>query len=213
MSSHPQPPANEDRIFTSKIVEWDDQKGFGFLRHRKQKLFLHRKNFAERHKRPAKGDKIHYRVGEDPQGRRCAIQATHVNDGGKITRLTWLTLVALIILPAMAIGSLTTHHQLPPLYILVPLALINLVTYFTYRSDKKKARAKAWRTPETSLHLLETIGGWPAALLAQRQFRHKCSKVKFQAIYWGIVIIHIYLATDYLLGWKIIQSIHHAVTA
>ena len=31
-----------------------------------------------------------------------------------------------------------------------------------------------------TLHTLELIGGWPAAFLAQRWLRHKCSKRSFQ---------------------------------
>jgi len=207
-----QHPVSKDRIFTSKIIEWDEHKGFGYLRHQKGKLFLHRKDFAERHKRPSKGDNIHYRVGYDPKGRSCAVAATHVNDGGKITLLTSISLLLLMVIPALAWSHFLFIKKPSLLFLILPLAGINLMTYRSYRSDKKKARAKEWRISEATLHFLELFGGWPAALLAQRQLRHKCSKTDFQVTYWIIVMLHLYLAFDYLFDWKILRGIHHSMT-
>lgn len=200
-------------MHTSKIVEWDRQKGFGFLLHQKSRLFLHRRDFAEHHKRPAKGDRIRYRIGSDSKGRRCAVEAVHVNDGGEITILTWLFLMILVAMPVLAWSHFLLVKK-TDLSLLLPLPLIvNIITYFVYKRDKALARAKRWRTPEAKLHFLEFIGGWPAALLAQRQFRHKCSKTDFQTTYWLIVMLHLYLAIDYLLDWKIFGIVVGAVSA
>lgn len=197
-------------MHTAKIVEWDPRKGFGYLRHQKGRLFIHRKDFAEHHKRPTKGDRIRYRVGTDTKGRRCAVQAVHVNDGGKITVLTWLGLVLLLLMPVLAWSHLllVDYPRFTCLWLLFPA--VNLATYSAYKNDKARARAKAWRTSEASLHFLELLGGWPAALLAQRQFRHKCTKTSFQTTYWLVVALHLYLATDYLMDWKLVG---HAVRA
>lgn len=100
------PPAPKSTTtFTSKIIEWDDAKGFGYLLHQKRKLFLHRKDFAERHKRPGKGDRIHYQLGSDPKGRKCAVEAVHVNDGGKLTLFTWLGLTLLLLIPVLVLNK------------------------------------------------------------------------------------------------------------
>lgn len=61
---------------------------------------------------------------------------------------------------------------------------------FLYWSDKHKARADSWRTPENVLHAVELAGGWPGALLAQQAFRHKTRKVSFQLVFWLIVLMH-----------------------
>ena len=106
----------------------------------------------------------------------------------------------LIAIPALAWSHLMVTHKLPLLYFFIPLFCINLFTYFTYKEDKELARTKAWRTSETTLHLLELIGGWPAAFIAQHQFRHKCSKGSFQGTYWMIVFLHLYLAIDYIFA-------------
>ena len=198
---------NQSTPFTSEIIEWDDDKGFGYLLHQKRKLFLHRKDFAERHKHPGKGDRIHYRLGTDPKGRKCAVDAVHINDGGKLTLFTWVNLALLLLIPLLALNKYIVDSTLPPWFIIVPLVLINYLTYTTYKSDKAKAKDKVWRTPESSLHILAAVGGWPAAFIAQRQFRHKTSKVAFQLVYWFIVISHILVALDYLRGWKILTAL------
>ncbi|SFG67109.1 DUF1294 domain-containing protein [Pseudomonas sp. NFACC45] len=75
----------------------------------------------------------------------------------------------------------------------VPLTaygLVSMVAFLLYWSDKRKARADAWRTPENVLHAVELAGGWPGALLAQQVFRHKTRKVSFQVVFWFIVLLH-----------------------
>lgn len=75
----------------------------------------------------------------------------------------------------------------------VPMAaygVVSVVAFLLYWSDKRKARADAWRTPENVLHAVELAGGWPGALLAQQLFRHKTRKVSFQVVFWFIVLLH-----------------------
>ena len=76
---------------------------------------------------------------------------------------------------------------------LIPLAaygIVSVLAFFLYWSDKRKARADSWRTPENVLHAVELAGGWPGALLAQQVFRHKTRKVSYQLLFWLIVLLH-----------------------
>ncbi|MEX1235353.1 MAG: DUF1294 domain-containing protein [Roseovarius sp.] len=57
--------------------------------------------------------------------------------------------------------------------------VVNLVTYATFRRDKRRSEAKGRRTPEKTLLTLAMVGGWPAAKLAQRRLRHKTRKQPF----------------------------------
>ena len=82
------------------------------------------------------------------------------------------------------------------------VATVSLLTWFAYRQDKRRAQSRAWRIAESTLHVLELIGGWPAAFLAQRHFRHKCSKSSYQLLFWLIILAHQFLAFDYLQNWK-----------
>ena len=67
----------------------------------------------------------------------------------------------------------------------------SVLTFLTYAFDKSAARRGAWRTPESTLHLLDLAGGWPGALLAQQLLRHKSSKQSFVAVFWLTVMANI----------------------
>lgn len=75
--------------------------------------------------------------------------------------------------------------------VLVVYATMSLVTALFYGLDKRAARLDRSRTPESTLHLLELLGGWPGALIAQQLFRHKRRKKPFLLVTWLIVAMHI----------------------
>lgn len=59
-----------------------------------------------------------------------------------------------------------------------------------YAKDKAAAQSGDWRTPESTLHLLSTLGGWVGALVAQTYLRHKSQKPEFRVAYYLTVIIN-----------------------
>lgn len=77
-----------------------------------------------------------------------------------------------------------------PLWTLAALAALNAITLWMYATDKNAARAGRWRIPESQLHVLSLLGGWPAAWLAQQNMRHKTSKTEFRAVYWLTLVLH-----------------------
>jgi uncharacterized membrane protein YsdA (DUF1294 family) len=158
--------------FTGRIVEWDFAKRCGWVESDGQRIFLHWREFAERRKRPAVGDVIRFTAGTGRAGLLCAQNAVHVNDGGSLGVLTALLLASLLVSPILAIARLGTDPLIAVTYALAT----SVAAYLVYASDKTRAREKTWRIPEATLHLLELIGGWPGALIAQRRLRHKCSK-------------------------------------
>jgi uncharacterized membrane protein YsdA (DUF1294 family) len=68
---------------------------------------------------------------------------------------------------------------------------MSVVAFQAYLVDKRAAVRDRRRIPETTLHLLELLGGWPGALLAQRLIRHKNAKVGYQVVFWVIVMVHV----------------------
>jgi uncharacterized membrane protein YsdA (DUF1294 family) len=74
--------------------------------------------------------------------------------------------------------------------LLLALAGLNMVTFLAYWQDKSAARRGAWRTPESTLHLLSLAGGWPAARLAQQTLRHKSSKGSFLLVYGATALLN-----------------------
>lgn len=118
-------------------------------------------------------------------------------EGVRNARLKLLVLAGLCLLPVLGGLQMGLNGQS-----WVPLALypaVSLVSLLLYWQDKQQARTQAWRTPEKVLHASELLGGWPGALLAQQLFRHKTRKVSYQAVFWGIVLLHQVFWADHLL--------------
>ena len=119
----------------------------------------------------------------------------------------WLSL--LLVLPAYALSRLTAFVDWRLLG--VASLVVSLLTFLAYRSDKRRAEAGKWRIPESTLHLAELAGGWPGAFVAQRTFRHKTSKVSYQAVFWLIVLLHELVALDSLVDWRFTKEILHLI--
>jgi len=114
--------------------------------------------------------------------------------------LAVLSLMALLALPTLA--ALRLVQSFDSRVVVGYLGGVSVVTYWLYWRDKRKAETGDWRTPESTLHLAELLGGWPAAFLAQRVFRHKIAKVSYQVAFWAIVIAYEMAAFDFLHDWQ-----------
>jgi len=69
--------------------------------------------------------------------------------------------------------------------------VMSLVTFFAYGKDKGQAATGGRRIPERTLHLLAFFGGWPGAILGQRQYRHKTQKKSFRIVFWMLLVLHV----------------------
>jgi uncharacterized membrane protein YsdA (DUF1294 family) len=119
---------------------------------------------------------------------------------------TWnwtLALLGLLLLPALALARLGLTFNRSWLFITA--GALSAATFCVYFADKRRAESKDWRVPESVLHGLEFIGGWPGAFVAQHLVRHKNAKVTFQFWFWVIVALHQVVALDYLLGWPLVR--------
>lgn len=109
-------------------------------------------------------------------------------------------LAAMLVAPAIALVRLEGFGE--PTLVAAVAAAISLVAFVAQWFDKRQAEVGAGRVPESMLHLLALLGGWPGAFLAQRLFRHKTAKISYRFVFWLIVAANEYVAIDYLLGWK-----------
>ena len=209
------------------VVKWHDDKGFGFIESEDgSSNFFHVSQYRPP-KRPELGEQVVYELGEDNQGR---LQAKNVQElafvqtsmqksrqrqvarknqkdrrqqarrqhqasfeAGQKNRLflvvglyTVLTVIALF-------GDL-------PWWIVGWYAVMGVVTFMTYYKDKQSAQNGAWRTPESTLHLLAVLGGWGGAILAQTYLRHKSRKPEFQRVFYVTVLINLAILVGYLFG-------------
>lgn len=181
-----------------KITDWNDEKGFGFVvpNGGGERAFVHVNEFQRGSRRPNLGDLISYFPAQDSRGRLKAREIRHA--GQKIqarpqpSRLPRAAIGISALVLAVAAAGLG----------LVPLALSGLylvlsgVSYLMYLSDKAAAGRDTRRIPESNLHLADLLGGWPGALIAQQQFRHKTIKQSFQTVFWATVLLNLVVA-----GW------------
>jgi uncharacterized membrane protein YsdA (DUF1294 family) len=83
-----------------------------------------------------------------------------------------------------------TWTKLLPVWVIVALPFLNLLTFFAYWQDKWAAQKKQWRIKEDTLHLWSLAGGWPGAWFAQQILRHKSRKASFRDTYWMTVVLN-----------------------
>jgi uncharacterized membrane protein YsdA (DUF1294 family) len=137
------------------------------------------------------------RVSTDPS--KPTSRSTH-----RILAPVGVTLLLLLLPAAAAWRGL---GPTPRAYFAGGLTAISLLAFAATWLDKRKAREQERREPEGILHLLELLGGWPGAFLAQRWFRHKTAKLGYQFVFWLIVALHQLAALDWLLGWPILGAL------
>lgn len=192
-----------------RISEWNDDKGYGFVVPHEggDRSFLHIKALQFGSRRPVAGDLISYEVARDARGRANAIKVRFA--GQKVetrrpTRQVPRVFIGVLALAAVILGAL---FGLVPAVIPIGYVSLSFLSYFMYFWDKAAAGRNGQRTPESSLHLVDCLGGWPGALIAQQQFRHKTVKTSFQAVFWFTVVVNIAA-----VAWLIRSGISRSLT-
>ncbi len=74
---------------------------------------------------------------------------------------------------------------------LIVIGIMSVVAFFTYATDKYRAKHNRWRVPEKTLLTLSFLGGAIGGYLAMILFRHKTQKVYFHVVNALSVLIHI----------------------
>ncbi len=176
-----------------KLTSWNEEKGFGFITPMAggKQIFIHIKAFSNRNRRPAIGQMVTYALSSDKQGRPCATKATLTGDRlpekTKQSHGNLSIVVAVFFLLIVGISVLSARI---PLHVLALYMVVSLVTFVMYAVDKSAAKSGAWRTQESTLHLLSLVGGWPGALIAQQKMRHKTKKKSFRSVFLVTVLLN-----------------------
>lgn len=181
-----------------KIVSWNDAKGFGFIAPSSgiDQVFVHIKAFPRGVGRPQVGEEVTYDVIRDDQGRSRAANARLARRQRSVGPAVEAFFVGGLFLAFVA--ALAALHRIP--YVVLWLYLgMSALSLGLYALDKSAARSGGQRTPESRLHLLSLLGGWPGAILAQQLLRHKSSKASFRTGFWFTVIVNI-AALGFLLS-------------
>lgn len=171
------------------LSEWDDDRGFGFITTPggRSRVFVHISEFP-RGRRPVRGCQVAYVESRDDRDRPRAAHVQYLTTApasgvaarGLRPALGVATLFLVLLLALVAFAEL-------PAVLLVCYGLASGVSVLLYGADKSAAEQGRWRTPESTLHAVALVGGWPGALVAQQAFRHKTRKQPFRAVFWGTV--------------------------
>lgn len=190
--------------YQGKITSWKDEQGFGFITPNAggSLVFVHIKSFAGRQKRPAGNEIVTYELRADAKGRAQAENVAFVTARKPAKATTgpgngMLVVAGLFLLGVMAVAVVGKL----PMVIFGWYVAVSAVTFIAYWRDKSAAQSGQWRTPESTLHLLALVGGWPGAVAAQRFLRHKSKKQSFQLMFWMTVIFNCAA-----LGWLFSSS-------
>ena len=73
------------------------------------------------------------------------------------------------------------------------LVIINIVTFFLFGIDKRRAIKNKWRISEAMLLISSLIGGVIGGLFGMSVFHHKTKKIKFRILMPLTLMLHIFL--------------------
>jgi uncharacterized membrane protein YsdA (DUF1294 family)/cold shock CspA family protein len=192
-----------------RLTEWNDDRGFGFISplDGSNKVFVHVSQFPRDTRRPQVLDLLGFSTETDERGRLRASDVRFLVPAAARHREHHETVDPSMAVNALLVSGLflgiiavlTILAVIPPV-IFVAYLILSVTSFAAYAVDKSAAQRGAWRTPESTLHLLALAGGWPGALCAQQSLRHKTIKQSFRRVFWGTVAGNCLLLVVFLLS-------------
>ncbi|HYM85271.1 MAG TPA: DUF1294 domain-containing protein [Pseudoxanthomonas sp.] len=203
-----------------KVQDWNDDRGYGFIAPLDPadgggKTFFHIRDYLQQGRRPESGELVKYVADRQGDGRWKATQVTRAaqpmrkarampskpakpdnpySSGRDLMRAVVMLGYACLLVWAIRCQLLAFEFAFVP-------AIMSTLTFIAYAADKHAAQTGRWRIPETNLHLLELLCGWPGALFAQRVLRHKSRKAGYRVAFWTMVVLNLG-ATIAWIYWK-----------
>ena len=179
------------------IVDWKDDKGFGFIKPLNQSknrkdVFVHISDIKSLSRSPKVKDIITFTLVKDDRGRSRAVEAVIISAQKKpikntIKEYNLLVALAFISFVIACFFAGRVHH-----FIVLGYLLLSIACFGIYALDKKSSKRKgASRIPEKILLFVGLLGGWPGAILAQQILRHKSSKKSFLRLFWITVLVNV----------------------
>ena len=178
-----------------KIAKWNDERGFGFISPSEGEgsVFVHISSFPRSDRRPSVNEAVSYTLAFDSHGRPQANTVRFIVGPRSASSMRPIPRAGIAVPIAFALSFLVGLAALAAVGWLDMswLALYygaSIITHGVYAWDKTAAQNADRRIPESMLHLMSLVGGWPGALIAQVLLRHKTRKPSFLIGYWFTVI-------------------------
>jgi uncharacterized membrane protein YsdA (DUF1294 family)/cold shock CspA family protein len=196
-----------------KIAKWNDERGFGFISSSEggDSVFVHISSLPRSDRRPSVNEAVSYTLAFDSHGRPQANDVRFIVGPSSASRMAQNPRSGITVPIAFAMGFLIALAALAAIGWLEMswLALYygaSIITYGCYSRDKTAAQNAGRRTPESTLHLMSLVGGWPGALIAQMLLRHKTRKPSFLVGYWLTVIVNC-IALGVIVGKGVVSPV------
>lgn len=184
--------------FDGTLTSWNDERGFGYIASTQggEPIFVHVSAWPKGSGRPQLNQAVSFEIDLGPKGKRAknvhfirtrrsakkSDRADHAQWGGA----TLFTIPAFLLIYTVVAVVWDIPFWVFGLYVAASIA-----TFVAYAADKSAAANGSWRTPESTLHSLSILGGWPGALVAQQFLRHKSTKQAFRRAFWGTVMLNV----------------------
>lgn len=184
--------------FDGTLTTWNDDRGFGYIESTQggEPIFVHVSAWPRRSGRPQLKQSVSFEVEIGPKGKRArSVQLVQSRRGpkqsGRAIQAQWGTATLFAVPAFLVIYTVVAILWRPPYWVAAAYVVASATAFIAYAADKAAAASGAWRTPESTLHLLSLAGGWPGALLAQQFLRHKSTKQQFRQVFWATVIFNL----------------------
>lgn len=147
-----------------KIAFWNEEKGYGFVvpGSGAKQVFVHISAFKIRQKPPQLNQLVSFALSTDKQGRPCAVRVTRVGEKlpREMKRNDGMLMILMAVCFIVIVGASVLVTGMP-VHVLIVYLAASLLAYVVYAMDKSAAKRNAWRTKESTLHMLSLLGGWP----------------------------------------------------
>lgn len=215
--------------FQGTLVEWNDARGFGFVQADTggDRLFVHISAFQPKpspQARPQLGMRLEFTVGLENGKKRAqqvawrniakaqatparpftAAKTVNARGGGG----AYFSVIAFVLIFLGVAVFWNVQRWVASLY-----AVLSLITFFAYWKDKAAAQAERWRTPESTLHTLALLGGWPggcfcAAMVAPQKQQ---SRVPHHLLVHGIAQCGGFCMAAFAMGQRLVARFSHGL--